>query len=471
MKTVIWVPWSWVRAGGAVAALLFALLLLLTEARPVSTPPLSELLSGRTVVIDPGHGGPDPGCTRGALLEKELTLDIAQRLAERFRQAAIHPILTRTSDEDLGDPGAATLLQRKREDLRRRAEVAAQHRADLFLSIHANSFPSPLWSGAQVFFYPGRQDGLELARTLQDALVAELGPNLRREKAGDFYLLARVKAPAAMVEVGFLSNPREAQLLSEPAYRDRVATAIFHGAAKYLADRVQGVEGRAPVRETSADHARWEEQRRRWQAVADRSPDEVVLYFAGPTNGEDWLVPELRLVRGFAGLPPAERITVAIRELARGPGPGSALLGVLPPGTRVTGVALAEGLVALDLSPEFKGVPPGGYTEELAVYAVVNTVGELAPGCKVRLTVAGRPLELGHLEGQETFVPRPELVLPGRDGAGAPAGIGGRRIDQWLRALFWSCSTPSSRLAPSPLAADGRWFRSSGGTWWGGTGG
>jgi N-acetylmuramoyl-L-alanine amidase len=175
--------------------------------------------------------------------EQELALDLARRLGERFRQAALRPVLTRTGDEDLGDPGAPTLLERKRDDLRRRAELAVKHRADLFLSLHANSFPSPLWSGAQVFYHPGNQAGRELARMLQDALVTELGPNPRREKAGDLYLLARVKVPAAMVEVGFLSNPREAQLLSEPEYRDRVATAIFHGAVSYLVEQARGRPG------------------------------------------------------------------------------------------------------------------------------------------------------------------------------------------------------------------------------------
>ncbi|MDI6870722.1 MAG: N-acetylmuramoyl-L-alanine amidase [Bacillota bacterium] len=469
MKAVIWLSWSW-RRRLVTAALLGAAALLFTRVVPVFAP-LAELLSGRTVVIDPGHGGPDPGCTRGELAEKDLTLDIAQRLAERFRRAAMHAVLTRTGDEDLGDPASSTLLQRKRDDLRRRAEVATRHRADLLLSIHANSFPSPLWSGAQVFYHPDSQAGQQLAQTLQDVLVAELGPNPRREKAGDFYLLARVKVPAAMVEVGFLSNPREAQLLSEPGYRDRVADAIFRGAVKFLADRVRGAEGRTPARETGTDGSRQEERRRRWQAVADRGPDEVVLYFAGPTNGEDWLTPELRLVRGFSALPRAERIAVAVRELARGPGPGSALLGLLPPGTRVTRVSLEPGLVTVDLSPDFGRRPPGGYTETLTVYSIVNTIHELAPECGVRLTVGGKALDLSHLESPAAFIPRPELTLPGRNGPGASAGAGRRRMQQWLETWFSNCSTPSSSSVPSPSAGDGRWSRSSGGRWWTGAGG
>lgn len=458
MKTVVvLVPGRWLRVLGA-AGMLAALILLLTRTVPVATTPLTELLSGRTVLIDPGHGGPDPGCTRGELQEKDLVLDIAQRLADRFRQAAMRPVLTRTSDTDLGDPGLPSLLQRKRDDLRRRAELADRNQAELLLSIHANSFPSPLWSGAQVFHYPGNQAGLRLAQVLQDVLVERLGPNPRREKAGDFYLLARAKVPAAMVEVGFLSNPREAQLLREPGYRQRVADAIFEGAVRYLVERARGGNVPPSAREANGGAARQEERQRRWRAVADRNPDEVVLYFAGPTNGEDWLVPELRLVRGFAALPRTERIAVALRELARGPGPGSALLGLLPPGTRAKQVSLAPGLVTVDLTGDFARVLEGGHTEALAVYSIVNTVAELAPECRIRLTAKGEDLAVGHLELPRAFAPQPAWALPGRDGAGDSTGAtDGRRVRQWVRTWWSNFSRPSSASAPSPSAAGGPW--------------
>jgi N-acetylmuramoyl-L-alanine amidase len=445
---------------------LLAVILLFSRAAPVVTTPLAELLSGRTVLIDPGHGGPDPGCIRAGLVEKELTLDLARRLADRFLQAAMRPLLTRTGDTDLGEAGIRDLRQRKRDDLRRRAGLALQHRADVLVSIHANSFPSPLWSGAQVFHYPGDPGARRLARALQDALVAELGPNVRREKEGDFYLLAQAKVPAAMVEVGFLSNPREAQLLGEPAYRDRVATAIFHGVVRFLTEGAEGEE-RTPARETDGESVHREEWRQRWQGVTDRGPDEVVLYFAGPTNGADWLTPELRLVKDFAALPPAERIRAALRELARGPGPGSALLPVVPVGTRIRDVSLAPGEVAVDLSSEFGQGLTGGYTEALAVYAVVDTVAELAPGCKVRLTVGGAAPDLGHLAAPPAFPPAPVWTLPGREGGGAAGtpGAAGRRMRWWTRLWRQNCSDPSSRSGASPSAAATPWSLSSSGKW------
>ncbi|MGE5507568.1 MAG: N-acetylmuramoyl-L-alanine amidase [Chitinophagales bacterium] len=447
---VFWVPGRRARLLAAAVALSLVVLLF-ARAVPVATTPLAELLTGRTVVIDPGHGGPDPGCTKGGLVEKELTLDLAKRVAERFRQAAMRPVLTREGDCDLGDPSLTDLRQRKRDDLRRRAALAESCQADLFLSLHANSFPSPVWSGAQVFYHQDSEAGRKLASALQDVLVEELrelGPNPRREKAADFYLLARVKRPAAMVEVGFLSNPREAALLADEEYRDRLATAIFHGAVRHLAAAATGREAGPRSREANSGGPRELEQQRRWQAVADRGPDEVVLYFAGPTNGEDWLIPELRLVRGFAGLPLEKRLETAVQELAKGPGPGSALLGVLPEGTRVRRVALAPGLVTVDLRPGFGTWTTGSYTEALAVYSVVNTVAELAPDCQVRLLIAGEAPALGHLALPEALKPAPALALPGRNGAAGTLGSGRRRFCWWDVAPRRSFSVPSSSLAP-----------------------
>ncbi len=191
-------------------------------------------ISGRTIVIDAGHGGIDPGAVSASgVLEKEVTLAVSKELEDLLKRAAVYVILARQGDYDLADSSETNLLKRKRQDLSRRVLIAEEANADLYISIHANYFPSPRWSGAQTFYYEASASGRKLATTLQTELVRHLGPNNRLARPGDFRVLRDTTMPAAMVEVGFLSNPREAQLLSEGEYQKQVAAAIFAGLLRY----------------------------------------------------------------------------------------------------------------------------------------------------------------------------------------------------------------------------------------------
>lgn len=198
----------------------------------------AAILAGKTVVLDPGHGGADGGATgRSGSLEKNITLDVSLRLRDLLAQAGANAILTRQDDKDLADPGLRGLRQRKRQDLERRARMGNQPGVDAFLSIHANSFPSlPSMHGAQTFYL--RSEGNQsrrLASALQDELIRLTG-NTDREPNHriDQYLLETVKAPAVTVEIGFLSNAGEEQLLSRPEYRQQVAWSLFVGLVHYF---------------------------------------------------------------------------------------------------------------------------------------------------------------------------------------------------------------------------------------------
>ncbi|HPT82815.1 MAG TPA: N-acetylmuramoyl-L-alanine amidase CwlD [Limnochordia bacterium] len=191
-------------------------------------------LSGRTIVLDAGHGGIDPGAVSPkGVLEKDITLAIARELEHLLSRAAVFVIMVRQGDYDLADSSEQHLLTRKRQDLERRVRIAEEAGADLYLSIHANFFPSSIWSGAQTFYYESDPAGERLAKCIQAELVKRLGPNTRAAKVGDFRVLRDTSMPAALVEVGFLSNPREAELLADPAYQKRVAEAIFAGLYNY----------------------------------------------------------------------------------------------------------------------------------------------------------------------------------------------------------------------------------------------
>lgn len=192
-------------------------------------------LSGKVIVLDPGHGGIDGGAvSKSGLVEKEVTLSVAQYLRDYLQQAGALVIMTREGDYDLADQGAAV---RKRQDLERRAELVNMSETDMLLSIHLNSIPSPRWRGAQTFYNPSRIENERIAKLIQEELISNLQNTTREAKVDkEIFLLKSIHAVGALVEVGFLSNPDEAHLLSNSDYQIRVADAIYRGVLRYFSE-------------------------------------------------------------------------------------------------------------------------------------------------------------------------------------------------------------------------------------------
>ncbi len=196
---------------------------------------MSWSVAGKVIMVDPGHGGIDPGAvSRTGVLEKDINLQIAQRLAAMFRQAGASAVLTRDGDYDLADrehlPGLTN-----RDELQARLGLADKHHADIFISIHLNSYPSADCEGAQVFYHPRSVESFRLAALVQQELIAVLGDQYRWAKGADFFVLRDVKRPAIVVEAGFLSHPREGILLTEPAYQNKVAWCVYAGVVHFFA--------------------------------------------------------------------------------------------------------------------------------------------------------------------------------------------------------------------------------------------
>lgn len=194
-------------------------------------------LSGKTIVIDAGHGGPDGGAkSKSGILEKDINLAISIYLRDYLQQAGALTALTREEDKDLARPETRGLSRRKTEDLLSRAKLIEQQKADLLISIHMNSIPSSRWRGAQTFYYPSNDNNKLLAELIQAELRRNLGNTDRVAKTIDTpYLLKTSNVPSALVEVGFLSNPEEAELLADPGYQKKVAAAIYQGILRYYA--------------------------------------------------------------------------------------------------------------------------------------------------------------------------------------------------------------------------------------------
>jgi len=180
------------------------------------------------VVVDAGHGGRDPGAIGyGGVLEKDVTLEIARLV--RFLSLSdprIEVVLTRWFDETLS--------------LDERIALAQRAGADLYISIHANAHENPRAQGIETLIAEGGASGSRaLARSLQRGVISQLrglGAKDRGVKSQRLYL-RWAGIPSALVEVGFLTNPKEAQKLRSLWYQIRVAQGILEGVKAYLKRR------------------------------------------------------------------------------------------------------------------------------------------------------------------------------------------------------------------------------------------
>lgn len=194
-------------------------------------------LAGQVIVLDPGHGGDDPGAiSRSGVKEKEVALNIALALRDYLQQAGAYVVMTRESDTDLANEGTKGHRKRKVEDLKARVKLIQETEPNFVVSIHLNSIGSSRWYGAQTFYHPAFEESKRLAHLIQHQFIQNLGNTTRVAKQeSNIFLLKSSHVPAVLVEVGFLSNPREAELLGREAYQDRVASSIYKGILSYFA--------------------------------------------------------------------------------------------------------------------------------------------------------------------------------------------------------------------------------------------
>ncbi len=229
---------------------------------------------GRTLFIDPGHGGPDPGTLGNGVREKDATLGVALALADLLRADGWRVVLSRLTDTtvtQVGDAdldGGALRGSALHRDLVARVDCANASRAELLLSIHFNAFPDPSAGGTETFYdstRPFAERSRLLASDIQRALVVELGLDDRGVTAdGDLQAATITDAgaayghlvelgpampgwldrpsamPGALVEPLFVTDPAEAALAAAPAGRARIAKALFAGLKTYLGSQAAG---------------------------------------------------------------------------------------------------------------------------------------------------------------------------------------------------------------------------------------
>lgn len=187
-----------------------------------------------TIVIDAGHGGRDPGKVGvNKALEKDINLEIALRLKNLLEQNDIDVVMTRQDDEGLYSESDSN---KKRVDLNKRIEIINSSSAVFAISIHQNSFQDESIKGAQVFYHAQSNQGKELAIILQEQMKATIKDNNHRKVKSNtsYYMLKHTTCPLVIVECGYLSNWREAELLLDDEYQEKMAWAIHLGIMRYL---------------------------------------------------------------------------------------------------------------------------------------------------------------------------------------------------------------------------------------------
>lgn len=195
-------------------------------------------LSGQTIVIDPGHGGPDGGAVgKDNTTEKEISLAVSKKLQSYLQQAGALVYLTRETDTDLAGDGTQGLSKRKSEDIRNRLSFIHERNADFFVTIHLNAIPSSRWSGAQTFYYPKEDHSRHLAKMIQSEIIDNLENTTRTPLAiNTLYLLKNAEVPGALVEIGFLSNDQEREELKQEDYQRQMAASIYEGMLRYVTE-------------------------------------------------------------------------------------------------------------------------------------------------------------------------------------------------------------------------------------------
>ena len=187
------------------------------------------VVENKVVILDPGHGGWDPGKTgeKGSD-EKDINLKIAENVKFLLELGGAEVYMTRYDDSALG--------QNKQSDMKERMSVSENTNADVLVSIHQNAYPSANAKGAQTFFYKSSEEGRKLAQLIQKELVSlSSGENTREAKENSsYYMLKKSDTVSVIVECGFISNPEEEALLNEEEYQQKIAWAIYKGIFSYF---------------------------------------------------------------------------------------------------------------------------------------------------------------------------------------------------------------------------------------------
>ncbi|MBN1788485.1 MAG: N-acetylmuramoyl-L-alanine amidase [Sedimentisphaerales bacterium] len=189
--------------------------------KPVPVPKIPPKITGATIVIDPGHGGKDPGAiSTYGFYEKTVNLDVAMQISDILKKQGCNIIMTRDRDVFI--------------ELEERADIANRNRAKLFISIHADSCNTKNANGFTLYVARNASQAAKMLATSIDGQMPQTGIKSRGIKQADFKVLKHTRCPAVLIELGYLSNYWEAKQLKNQDMQRRLANAIADGITDYL---------------------------------------------------------------------------------------------------------------------------------------------------------------------------------------------------------------------------------------------
>lgn len=182
----------------------------------------------RLIVIDPGHGGTDPGATSiTGKREKDLNFSVSNILSDGLKEKGYNVLMTRDTDTFV--------------DLYERARIANENNADIFISIHGNSLAgNSSINGLEVYYWPANkseikeEDQYPLAKSIFDQMIKTTGAESRGVKTNSYVVIRETRMPAVLIETGFLSNPHEESLLYTKDYQNKMVEGIIKGIESYF---------------------------------------------------------------------------------------------------------------------------------------------------------------------------------------------------------------------------------------------
>ncbi|MBS1991974.1 MAG: N-acetylmuramoyl-L-alanine amidase [Cyanobacteria bacterium SZAS LIN-3] len=187
-------------------------------AKQEPAPKPKPALAGRRILVDAGHGGTDPGAMRAGVEEKDITLDVSLKLRARLENLGARVDMTRDSDVFIPLPD----------------RLAASNTScpDLFVSVHVNAVSKPSITGIETYYYDDR--GQNLANVVLNTVSSQLHETAKWSHSRDLFVLDGNRVPATLAEIGYITNPGTRAKLNNPAYQDKVASALADSVVTYL---------------------------------------------------------------------------------------------------------------------------------------------------------------------------------------------------------------------------------------------